>query len=210
MKYLIFICVLLPISLAADNHFSVDSCDYYIDSYDDVAFKDYLMRCELNILPEEKAFYYFYRAKCHRFLNETEEQLECLLKGLDVLEEEDKLIRAKYYDELSILYRKNDVKIDKASEYINRAIAIKKTLVDSNELSNSYYLKGHVFFKMRNIDKVNLDSALVYFKLANNLNSIEENFYSNLNALNTIYLLQGKQLDSLEDNYIRIIQYRKK
>jgi len=112
------------------------------------------MRCELNILPEEKAFYYFYRAKCHRFLNETEEQLECLLKGLDVLEEEDKLIRAKYYDELSILYRKNDVKIDKASEYINQAIAIKK--------------------------------------------------------INTIYLLQGKQLDSLEDNYIRIIQYRKK
>ncbi len=167
------------------------------------------MRCELYILPEEKALYYFYRAKCHRFLNETEAQLECLLKGLDFLEEEEKLLRAKFYDELSILYRKSDVRIGKAFEYINQAIAIKKTLADSNELSNSYYLKGHIFYRNRNVDKDNLDSALVYFKQANNLNSIEENYYNTLGAINTIYSLQGKQLDKLEENYLKIINYRK-
>ena len=170
---------------------------------------DYLLRCELDILPEEKALYYFYRAKCHRFLNETESQLKYLLKGLDNLEEEEKLLRAKFYDELSILYRKSDVGIGKAFGYIDQAIDIKKTLSDSNELSSSYYLKAHVFFKNRIVDKDNLDSAMVYFVLANNLNSIEENYYNTLGAINTIYRLQGKQLDKLEENYLKIIKYQK-
>lgn len=207
IKFAIILLLCLPLNVRGEFSFSIDSCKAYLDSQEFIRLDKYLKKIHTNLKELDLSEYLFYKSKILENSLHKEEQLKILLKGLDHTSDTDLLLKSKYFDELALVYKSNgDGMLDESLNYINKSLEIKLELGNPNEIAKSLIIKGNIYYKAK-FRKSYLDTALTYFTKARELNTDEGNHYLILNAINTVWLNQGKKLDSIEINYKEIIEY---
>jgi len=210
MKALI-ICLFLsysPISIFCQE-FNLDSCDIYYKTYRDRQLLKYLKKDGLIVSERNKAKYFYYLGIACRLMGDHDGYLENLINGFEIAKRGPDSILWKYLDELAISYKRIDGKNNMTSlDFINQSLTLKlKSGAIPDEIAKSYMLKGNLMFSDSAIES-HLDSAIYYFKLAKEYNTIKDQDIMLTKNL-SLAQLKKSELDSVENNLLRVINFYK-
>ena len=190
--------------------FSVDSSVHYYKTYQEARLADYLSRTQNRVPRSMKAQYHYYTAQSARLEGQLGTCLEHVIAGKKLAHDRLDTMRIKFLELEALLYRQR-ANPTKALSLLEEVIAVKKLNgADNDALAFSYIGKANTFLNFSYKDATySTDSILYYYRLARKLTKSEAlrtSILANIASIN----LKNDQLDSVEQNFLQVLDYYEK
>lgn len=202
LLFFVFYCL----AVSADGKSVYSICTYYFERDDRDSLLIYLNSLPSNLSQADNTSKYLFFSRYYEAQNDLDNQLKYLYKAKQVCANScPDTLRAFILDDLALTLSYGGV-LDrqKAINYINQSIGIKKTALNQNQLANGYFIKSSVLyysyqFSQLNIpDETMLDSAIYFLSLAHKL-SIDKRLRSMATSNLAAFLIEKGELDEAEE-----------